>query len=66
MKTKKKDHYNVLAVYSLRNYADREHFGGVLDEMSNTRNWHLTTIRPKMFASRSELVSSSPCRAPTP
>ena len=56
MKTKKKDHYNVLAVYSLRNYADREHFGGVLDEMSNTRNWHLTTIRPKMFASRSELV----------
>ena len=53
---KLKDHYNVLAVYSLRNFADREHFGGVLDEMSNTRNWHLTTVRPKIFASCSELV----------
>lgn len=59
MKTKKKDHYNVLAVYSLRNYADREHFGGVLDEMSNTRNWHLTNIRPKLFTSCSALVDDS-------
>ena len=45
---KPKDHYNVLAVYSLRDFAGREHFSGVLDEMSNTRNWHLTNIRPKL------------------
>ena len=27
---KKKDHYNVLAVYSLRDLAGREHFAGIL------------------------------------
>lgn len=56
---KPKDHYNVLAVYSLRYFAGREHFSGVLDAMSNTRNWHLTMVRPKLFASCSELVDDN-------
>lgn len=54
---KKKGHYNVLAVYSLRNCADREHFSGVLDEMANTSNWHLSTIPPEHFTKRSDLVN---------
>ena len=53
---KRKSRYNVLAVYSLRHAAGREHFSGVLDEMSNTSDWRLDAIRPELFASGSGLL----------
>ena len=51
-----KDHYNVLAVYSLRYKAGREHFVGVLDEIAD-KNWILSTIMPERFISAKELVN---------
>ena len=54
---KAKDHYNVMAVYSLIYSACREHFSGVLDEMSNTSNWHLTTVPPERFVGCKKLVN---------
>ena len=54
---KPKDKYNVLAVYSLTCSAGREHFSGVLDEMANTRNWHLTTVPPERLLSYKELIN---------
>ena len=54
---KKKDHYNVLAVYSLQEYAGRDHFMGVLEEMSNTSNWHLSTVRPGHCFTSRELIN---------
>lgn len=56
---KPKDQYNVLAVYSLTCSAGREHFSGVLDEMANTSNWHLTTMPPERFISCKELVNEN-------
>ena len=43
---KHKGTYNVLAVYSLLFFSGREHFSGILDAMSNTSNWRLSTVRP--------------------
>ena len=53
---KLKDHY-VLAVYSLDCFAGRDHFSGILDEMANTRNWHLTTVPPERLISYKELIN---------
>lgn len=53
----KKDHYNVLAVYSLLHYSGREHFSGVVEEMSNTSNWHLSTIPPEKFRAQKKFVN---------
>ncbi len=52
-----KGHHNVLVVCSMRDYAGREFFAGVLDAMSNTSNWHLSTVRPGRFFSNRELVN---------
>jgi len=54
---KKKDHYNVLAVYYLRDFAGRDQLAGLLDEMSNRKNWHLDTVRPGKFFTERELVN---------
>lgn len=54
---KPKSRYNVLAVYSLRNCADREHFSGILDGMANTSNWHLSAIPPEQFFASRELLN---------
>lgn len=53
----KKDNYNVLAVYSLLHYSGREHFSGVVEEMPNTSNWHLTTVPPEKFSARSDFAN---------
>ena len=50
-----KSQYNVLAIYSLKHASGREHFSGILDEMSNTSNWHLETISPERFVSYADL-----------
>ena len=48
-----KDHCNVLAVYSLLFSSGREHFSGILAEMSNTSNWRLSIDSPgQSFKSR--------------
>ena len=52
-----KESCNVLAVYSLLYSACREHFSGVLEEMSNTSNWRLTAIPPEWFAARGKLAN---------
>ena len=54
---KKRDSYNVLAVYDLRYKAGRDHFTGVLDEMAD-KNWHLYTISPDRF-SADELTTAN-------
>ena len=54
---RKKDHYNVLAVYSLLDLAGRENFSGVLDAIPNTNTWHLSTVRPGRFFSVKELFN---------
>ena len=51
-----KEHYNVLAVYSLQYKAGREHFTGILDEIGD-KDWHLSTISPERFISDSELMN---------
>ena len=56
MRKKEKDHYHVLAVYSLEHKSGREHFSGILDEMSG-KNWRLSTVRPGRFFSCKELVN---------
>ena len=43
---KTKEYWNVLAVCSMKEWAGRDLFAGVLCEMSNKRNWHLDTVRP--------------------
>ena len=53
---KTKECYNVLAVYSLRHRAGREHFTGILDEIGD-KNWHLSTISPERFISDTELMN---------
>ena len=53
--SKKKMQYNVLAVYSLRDFASQEHFVGLLEEMFETANWHLDTVRPGRFFTEREL-----------
>lgn len=53
----RKENYNVLAVYTLIHSAGREHFSGVLEEMSNTSNWHLTTIPPEKFRAQKRFVN---------
>ena len=40
--------YSVLAIYSLEHKSGREHFAGILDEMSD-KNWRLRTISPERF-----------------
>ena len=54
---KHKDKYNVLAVYSLLFFSGREHFSGILDAMSNTSNWHLSTVRPGECFTSADLVN---------
>lgn len=56
MREKGKEHYHVLAVYSLEHKSGREHFSGILDEMSG-KNWRLSTVRPGRFFSCKELVN---------
>ena len=53
---KDKRRHNVLAVYTLQNFAGRDHFSGILDEMSNTYDWCLYTVRPGRFFSKGELL----------
>lgn len=48
-------HRNVLAVYSLDTYTCRDHFAGVLDEMSNKSNWSLSMAMPESFRSEQDL-----------
>ena len=54
---KRKDHYNVLAVYSLLDIAGREHFQGVLDAIPDESIWHLSMVRNGRFFSKRELVN---------
>ncbi len=56
MGKKGKEHYHVLAVYSLEHRSGREHFSGVLDGMSG-KNWRLSTVRPGRFFTCKELVN---------
>ena len=55
--SKKKDHRNVLAVFSLRTFVGRDLLAGVLDEMSRKKDWHLDTVRPGRFFTERELVN---------
>ena len=50
-------HRNVLVVCSMRNWAGRDLFAGVLSEMSNKRSWHLDTVRPDRHFSCRELTN---------
>ena len=52
-----KDRYCVLAVYSLDMCTGREPFAGILDELSNTSNWTLSTVRPGAYFTSKELVN---------
>lgn len=54
---KAKDHYNVLAVYSLRDFAGREHFTGLLEAMSNVSDWRLCTVQQELFTADASLVN---------
>lgn len=54
---KRKDHYNVLAVCMLRDFAGREIFMGMLEEMSNRKNWHLDLAGPGRLFSERELAN---------
>ena len=54
---KRKDHYNVLAVCMLRDFAGREIFMGMLEEMSNRKNWHLDMAGPGRLFSERELAN---------
>ncbi len=54
---KRKDHYNVLAVCMLRDLAGREQFAGMLEEMSNRKNWHLDLAGPGRLFSERELAN---------
>ena len=47
----------MLAVYSLRDFACQEHFVGLLEEMFETANWHLDTVRPGRFFTEREFVN---------
>ena len=51
----KKNIYKVLAVYTLKYKAGRDHFTGILDEISNKLNWQLHATRPEKFFSKHEL-----------
>ena len=53
---RKKDCYNVMAVYALTAWSGRDQFAGMLEEISNRRNWRLHTTRPGQFFSKRELV----------
>ena len=53
---RKKDCYNVMAVYALTAWSGRDQFAGMLEEISNRRNWRLHTTRPWRFFSKRELV----------
>ena len=48
----KKGYYRVLVVHSLREFAGRESFMGVLEEMSNKKRWHLDVVSPNQFSMR--------------
>ena len=54
---KRKDHYNVLAVCMLRDFAGRDQFTGMLEEMSNRKNWHLDLAGPGRLFSERELAN---------
>lgn len=54
---KRKDHYNVLAVCMLRDFTGREQFAGMLEEMSNRKNWHLDLAGPGRLFSERELAN---------
>ena len=56
---KKKNVLKVLAVYTLKYKAGRDHFTGILEGISNKHNWQLHTIRPGCFFSKRELVDES-------
>ena len=54
---KRKDHYNVLAVCMLKDFTGRELFAGMLEEMSNRKNWHLDLAGPGRLFSERELAN---------
>ena len=54
---RKKDHYNVLAVYSLLDIAGRQQFQGVLDAIPDESIWNLSTVQPDSFSSKRNLVN---------
>ena len=53
---RKKKVLKVLAVYTLKYKAGRDHFTGILEGISNKLNWQLHTIRPGRFFTKRELV----------
>lgn len=54
---KTKEDWNVLVVCSMREWAGRDLFAGILCEISNKRNWHLDTVRPGHRFSCRELMN---------
>ena len=49
----------VLAVYTLKYKAGRDHFTGILEGISNKLNWQLHTIRPGRFFTKRELTDET-------
>ena len=56
---KKEKILKVIAVYSLKYKAGRDHFTGILEGISNKYNWQLHTIRPGRFFTKRELNDNS-------
>lgn len=56
---KKKNVLKVLAVYTLKYKAGRDHFTGILEGISNKQNWQLHTVRPGCFFTKRELSDES-------
>ena len=48
----RKGYCRVLAVHSLREFAGRENFMGILEEMSNKKSWHLYIVGSDRFSER--------------
>ena len=55
----KKNFFKVLAVYTLKYKAGRDHFTGILEGISNKLNWQLHTIRPGRFFTKRELIDET-------
>lgn len=56
---KKKKILKVLAVYTLKYKAGRDHFTGILEGISDKYNWQLYTISPERFFKKRELTDES-------
>ena len=56
---KKKKILKVLAVYTLKYKAGRDHFTGILEGISDKHNWQLYTISPERFFKKRELTDES-------